>query len=68
MSSALELEPITSAIGAGAPGRERTSVRTTPLGPRVYRRDEVEAVGLLVGILVALVIIALTLGVSPLLT
>ena len=66
MSSALELEPVTSAIGAPAPGRERTSVRTAPAGRRVYRRDEVEAVGLLVVILVVLVILALTLGVSPL--
>jgi len=32
----------------------------------VYRLDEVEAVGLLVVILVVLVILALTLGVTPL--
>jgi len=66
MSTALELEPITSAIGIRAPGRERTSVRTAPAGRHVYRRDEVEAVGLLVVILAVLVVLALTLGVSPL--
>jgi hypothetical protein len=30
-------------IGAHAPGRERTSVRTSPIEQRVYGRDEVEA-------------------------
>ena len=65
MSSALELEPTTAAIARRALSREGTSVRTTPIEGRVHRRDEVEAVGLLVGILVVLCVLALTLGVTP---
>jgi hypothetical protein len=66
MSSALELESVTSTIDARAAGRDQASMPTTSTGRRVYRRDEFEVVGLLVAILVVLVILALTLGVTPL--
>jgi hypothetical protein len=65
MSNALELEPVTSTIDARAAGRDQLSIRTTPAGRRMYRRGEFEVVGLLVAILVVLVILALTLGVTP---
>ena len=65
MSSTLELSRSRARSGR-APRRERASVPRAPIGRRVYRLDEVEAVGLLVVILVVLVILALTLGVTPL--
>ena len=50
---------------ASDPVDTRRTIEAIPVGRRVRRRDELEALGLLLGILGTLLVLAVTIGVAP---
>lgn len=52
-------------VEATIPGREPAGSAALETGRQANRRDSLEAVGLLLGILVILLLVTLTIGVTP---
>ncbi len=51
---------------ASVPGREQSGSVALETGRQANRRDSLEAIGLLLGILVILLVVTLAIGVTPL--